>query len=744
MSSTPSSNSFASHALTILEPGLTIRSNQKITWNLDDYSVRDSFQNKPSPIQCSDRLIVIPDFLSSEECSSVLDQCAKKQQFESIATEYPQSYRNSERMVFKDKSVAHHLWKLVQENLDCEELSRKVHPFGLDSNGRWMSCGVNECLRFSKYEEGNYFRPHIDGQFVRHDHERSIYTLLIYLNDDFEGGETRFMKPCNPDEEEEQPLVEQKAKDSVVKQKNRRDRETEKKRVKMGIPSSSSETSNHIQQVVSINPEKKKHFHLLYTLKPTLGMCALFNHDLYHEGMIVTKGTKLILRTEIMFKRVDSLTVPRDECFERSEFYKRIASLFTASDDYEKKGQVREATELYITAQDLLMESGRSMDHVLNKSYFHYKTCSSYKEPNVLDFIENELTELPEEILLHIFTFLADKIICTKILTLNKYFNVLGRHPQLWQQIYRTNWGEDKTFGYLKQREELEVDWYFSTITRRYFEKDFVTVCIDMRKAKTMYGLFNSDHEKTVESMVSQRKGGHCMLGKHSSWKAHPCLQSSGSLKKLRTLTFFISHIYKNLNLCLGRHPLLFSLPPQWMNNEETSLEVLNMMMEIRIPAACMAPRHLLVALAYQLPTCMVIELDDCGVSISAVIDNYLSKTDSKFIHVTVDDIEMTCPQKLVHKFFYSEDSFIPSLIREFTSGKDLLTKKQLLENIILTGNWNQEHINLICNSLKQTSLSQTCNFVIGNIFDAFYGGKIYCSLPDFRSKCTFWPGKEL
>ncbi|KAG2383390.1 hypothetical protein C9374_004061 [Naegleria lovaniensis] len=732
----------------ILEPGLPILSQQKITWNLDDYSVSESSQNNTIP--CTDRLLVIPNFLSSEECSDLLDQCAKKQQFESVAAEYPQSYRNSERVIFKDKAIANRLWKLFEENLNCEDLSRNVHPFGLDSAGRWVACGVNECLRFSKYVEGNYFRPHIDGQFVRNDHERSIYTLLIYLNDDFEGGETRFMKPFNDDDlrvaqqKEQQDLTVVK-----VKTTSRRNREMEKKRAKMGIPPSCQEIES-AQPTSPSTSEAQKHFHLLYTLKPSLGMCALFNHDLFHEGMVVTKGTKLILRTEIMFKRVDSKTVPRDEGFEKSTLYQKIAAMLNESDALEKRGQVGEATKLYISAQDLLMKSGRSMDHLLNKSYFHYKS-SSYKKPNVLDYIENELTELPEEMLLHVFSFLSDKDMCKKILTLNKYFNALGRSPQLWQKIYRRNWSDDKTFGYLKQqqhRDDLE-DWYFTTITRRYFEKEFVTVCIDMRTKKTMYGLFNSENEKTVESMVSYRIGGHysffglhrCVLGSKQSLRPCPCLHTSGTLKDIKALQFFVSLIYKDLSLCHERHPLLCSLPPQWMKDEETYRQVLSMMMEMRIPAACMAPRHLLVAMAHQLPTCIVIEWDDCGISVSAVIDNFLNRADTKFLQMVTDEITL---ERLVKRLFVSEHSFIPSSITSFISGKDIHTRKQLLENIIVTGNWKEEYTSLLSVALKdKLELPQSCSIVVGNTFDAYYGAKIYCCLPDFRSKCTFWPGKE-
>lgn len=55
-----------------------------------------------------------------------------------------------------------------------------------------QAIGLNERFRFYRYEVGQYFAPHIDGHFARPDGERSLLTFMIYLNDDFEGGETNF------------------------------------------------------------------------------------------------------------------------------------------------------------------------------------------------------------------------------------------------------------------------------------------------------------------------------------------------------------------------------------------------------------------------------------------------------------------------------------------------------------------------------------------------------------------------
>lgn len=51
---------------------------------------------------------------------------------------------------------------------------------------------VNERLSFLRYQPGNFFRPHHDGQLQLRDGRQSRVTLQIYLNDEgLEGGATR-------------------------------------------------------------------------------------------------------------------------------------------------------------------------------------------------------------------------------------------------------------------------------------------------------------------------------------------------------------------------------------------------------------------------------------------------------------------------------------------------------------------------------------------------------------------------
>jgi predicted 2-oxoglutarate/Fe(II)-dependent dioxygenase YbiX len=87
--------------------------------------------------------------------------------------------RNNSRVLLDDPGRAQLIW----------ERARLYVPERL---GGHRALGLNERFRFYRYDPGQTFRWHRDGYFQRSNGERSRLTFMIYLNDDFEGGETRF------------------------------------------------------------------------------------------------------------------------------------------------------------------------------------------------------------------------------------------------------------------------------------------------------------------------------------------------------------------------------------------------------------------------------------------------------------------------------------------------------------------------------------------------------------------------
>lgn len=92
--------------------------------------------------------------------------------------------RNNERVIFEDAPLARELF----------EETRAAIPESLDGG---TLVGYNERFRGYRYRDGQRFAPHFDGAYFRPDtplgREGSQLTVLFYLNDGFEGGETNIV-----------------------------------------------------------------------------------------------------------------------------------------------------------------------------------------------------------------------------------------------------------------------------------------------------------------------------------------------------------------------------------------------------------------------------------------------------------------------------------------------------------------------------------------------------------------------
>ena len=87
--------------------------------------------------------------------------------------------RNNDRVIFDDVALADMLFDRVRKMLPSEIAG-------------WTLSGLNERLRFYRYAPEQYFKWHKDGSCAKSPDEASMLTLMIYLNDDFDGGDTEF------------------------------------------------------------------------------------------------------------------------------------------------------------------------------------------------------------------------------------------------------------------------------------------------------------------------------------------------------------------------------------------------------------------------------------------------------------------------------------------------------------------------------------------------------------------------
>ena len=124
------------------------------------------------------------DVLSPVECAALVDAAEAVGFADAPITTHMgfvmmPELRNNTRVMVDDPARAAALWERLRE----------VVPARM---GRWAARGLNERLRYYRYEPGQRFAWHYDGAFDRGDGECSRLTLMLYLNEGFAGGETQF------------------------------------------------------------------------------------------------------------------------------------------------------------------------------------------------------------------------------------------------------------------------------------------------------------------------------------------------------------------------------------------------------------------------------------------------------------------------------------------------------------------------------------------------------------------------
>jgi hypothetical protein len=224
-------------------------------------------RNKKEPFA-----VVVEDLLSAEECSRLIE-LADDKGFEAALINvgfgkqvHDPDARKSDRCIIGEartpppplplSSITYCLIGVVdsEEITDifwhrlCAALSDDTRLQSASWSGRRLEVvGLNERLRFLRYHPGDFFAPHFDGSFVRGKEspperrgEQSYVTVMIYLNEGCEGGETRFLD----------------------------------------LAGKSS-----------------------YDFVPRAGAALLFEHGLYHEGALVTAGEKYAIRTDVMYRK---------------------------------------------------------------------------------------------------------------------------------------------------------------------------------------------------------------------------------------------------------------------------------------------------------------------------------------------------------------------------------------------------------------------------------------------------------
>jgi hypothetical protein len=134
--------------------------------------------------QVTPSIFTISAVLSSTECQQMIN-FADAQGFDTAtinAWDGPRldtEVRNNDRVIVDDPSLADRIWSRIETFVPSMLLGRQVR-------------GLNERFRFYRYAPGQKFSWHSDAPFRRENGELSLLTFMIYLNDTYKGGATRF------------------------------------------------------------------------------------------------------------------------------------------------------------------------------------------------------------------------------------------------------------------------------------------------------------------------------------------------------------------------------------------------------------------------------------------------------------------------------------------------------------------------------------------------------------------------
>lgn len=187
------------------------------------------------------QIYVIPNFLHGKECDSLIQYFETNlPPIESPGGKPKKGYafRNNDRQSIQDEWLAQEIWKGMEQVVKESAI--------IDHSGSKLPKGLNSNIRVYRYRRGHSFGAHYDESVQ--DTTTGLWTdwtLLIYLNEDMEGGETVFYKESTYKNRKPDPIV----------------------------------------------------------VQPKKGMALLHRHGTHcmlHEAMEVVKGSKWVLRSDVL------------------------------------------------------------------------------------------------------------------------------------------------------------------------------------------------------------------------------------------------------------------------------------------------------------------------------------------------------------------------------------------------------------------------------------------------------------
>ncbi|KAH8584975.1 prolyl 4-hydroxylase alpha subunit [Cryptosporidium sp. chipmunk genotype I] len=250
------------------------------------------------------------DVFSEDECKAIISSLEKSGEFSfwNPGNSAKKTYRNVDTIEGNMRVLSKFIWERVKNIFTFHEfeITENDSYSEEDNIGKWKSIGIYEKMFFGRYSDGGHFGPHTDCSVCIDTNTRTLWTVLLYLNTIPEegGGATSFV-------------------------------DESQKTQKRFVDEFGRERTNPNNVITKVQPKAGR-------------MVIFFIADM-HEGEPLCSGyTKYILRTDILYKRVDPILT--------SEADQKAYVLWLKGKDLTYRGNLDEAKEIFRKVSEISPE----------------------------------------------------------------------------------------------------------------------------------------------------------------------------------------------------------------------------------------------------------------------------------------------------------------------------------------------------------------------------------------------------
>lgn len=239
---------------------------------------------------------VLHNLFTQNECVQLIEQ-GEKYGFLDLNNQYSQQYRNNQRIININENLKSIMFERISKYIDSMiKIDCGKHPTiatTFYTGGIWQIDDLNNTFRLCKYNPTNFFKRHCDEGYHPNpiDH-RSLKTCMLYLNENFEGGETVFYL-------------------------------------------------DNLKEMFDLD-------RTTVSIKPKMGMCLIFNQNIFHEGLTVASGLKYFIRTDILYKKIESYV---DSTLNETQL--KALELYEVGVEHERSNEHEKAISMYKRAHKL-------------------------------------------------------------------------------------------------------------------------------------------------------------------------------------------------------------------------------------------------------------------------------------------------------------------------------------------------------------------------------------------------------